>query len=595
MIVLTNEWHKGTMARAVPGARYSSEHGWVLDSVAPRSAAVALKLFPELNQHRELVEARDSLMSDLRPFDSATPWVKQTGTRLAVPQVRERVADQWSCPQCSYHVDVYGKKSDFDCTCPVHDVPLVQWRLFPYQEIDLAYADAVIEQHGAFYLGWERGLGKTLGTCVLLESLDVHAGLIVCPNTAKDSVWGEEVRRFCPWLEVIVLGNTAKKREQALMQATMLHDTGKPFVLVVHYEALAVIAGKEKYEGAGGKNKTRIGDGWKKLGIDWDLVVTDEDHRLSNPDTQMFRAARKVPHEKLLLLSGSIIQNELEELFSPHHRAFPDRYKSKWRDWNDRFLDYVENGFGKVCVGVKPNAVEPLRQELGVWLAYRRKEDELDLPPKHYVERRIPLTASQQKVYDQLRDECLAQLTDGSLVKAEAGVAMMTRLRQVATGLDLVGDVADSSKLDAALDDILDNPDSEFVMFSWYKAAVWSLEQRLIAKGVQCFAVTGDTPKDKRSEYVRRFNKGMERRVFIGTLATLGESVNLQRANNVGRLDRSFNPMLNVQAEDRCYRQGQKRSVTITDYIAKDTVDELHVMPLLASKEALRAAILGGA
>jgi SNF2 family DNA or RNA helicase len=53
--------------------------------------------------------------------------------------------------------------------------------------------------------------------------------------------------------------------------------------------------------------------------------------------------------------------------------------------------------------------------------------------------------------------------------------------------------------------------------------------------------------------------------VFIGTLSTLGESVNLQRACNVGRLDRAWNPMLNVQAEDRVFRQGQTRNVTITD------------------------------
>ncbi len=93
--------------------------------------------------------------------------------------------------------------------------------------------------------------------------------------------------------------------------------------------------------------------------------MSDEDHRLSNPDTQMARAYRKVPARRRLMLSGSIIQNHLEELYSPHARAFPDRFRSKWRDWNDRFLDYVENGYGRVCVGPQEGRIEEMRQVMG--------------------------------------------------------------------------------------------------------------------------------------------------------------------------------------------------------------------------------------
>src|SRR5581483_3330923 len=129
---------------------------------------------------------------------------------------------------------------------------------------------------------------------------------IVAPNTAKETVWAVELRRFCPWLDVFVLPNDKIKRER------MLRDVAKhpkPFVLVVHYEALAIVAG------ATGRGKA-LGDGWKKLGV-WDLFVADEAHRLKNPDAKMSRAAKKVPAAKRLALSGSIIENHLEELFSP--------------------------------------------------------------------------------------------------------------------------------------------------------------------------------------------------------------------------------------------------------------------------------------
>lgn len=597
-IVLTDDWHKGTMARAIPGAHYVKGKGWCLDEAEPRSAAIALRLFPTLaNAYPELVAARQELLRDVRPFDLATEWVKASGAVLDAPRVRARVADQWACQKCTFLHDVGAQGELIHLLCPRDPShgELVQWQLQKFQEIDLAFGEACLRQHRAFYMGWERGLGKTLGTCLLIDALDIQRTTVVAPNSAKDSVWRRELARFCPWLEVVVLGNSPTKRARALDRAADLAAAGSPYVLVIHYEALALLAGKKRIERDDGKASTRIGKGWDKL-PKAQLLVTDEDHRLNNLATQMAKAVKKVPHEMLLPLSGSIVQHHLEELYSPHHRAFPTRYKSKWRDWNDRFLDFAEGGYGKVCLGVRDDAIPTLQREMGAWMVYRRKEDELDLPPKRYVERRLPLTPQQRKAYEQLRDECMTVLDSGQVVAAQEGIAMLGKLRQIATGLELVGgrEWAHSNKLDAAVEDITDAADDDFVVFSWYKAGVTSLKARLESKGVECFAVTGDTPYGERDDLIARFQKG-EGRVFIGTLSTLGESVNLQRANQVIRLDRSFNPMLNVQAEDRVFRQGQRRNVTITDYISEGTVDELVVLPNLATKLALRAAILGGA
>lgn len=539
------------MARAVPGAYFHDERkAWVLDEPTPRAAIVALKLFPLLGrQHPELEELRRSMSRDVRPIDNATPF----GRRINAPRV-QRVLDH------------------------------LGWRLFDFQAIDLGYVEAVLHQHKGAYIGWERGLGKTLATCCLLDALDTKASLVVAPNTAKESVWATELRRFCPWLKVLVLPNSKAKRDRMLEAVKHLHAAGSPFVLVVHYEALAIIAGKQD---------GKLGKGWDKLGITWDLIAADEGHRLANPKAQMTKAFKKIPRDKCVMLSGSIIQNHLEELFSPLQALFPQSYRSKWRDWNDRFLDYVENGWSKVCVGVKPGCEEAMRTELGVFMVYRRKEDELDLPERTDRDVLVDLTPAQRKAYDQLVTECLTELEDGTRIKAQQGIAILTKLRQVATGLDLVSEqVTDSSKLDVAVEMILDGEDDDWVVFSWYKSAVHALAERLQAKGVESWVVTGDTPHATRAEHIERFQAG-ERRVFIGTLATLGESVNLQRANNAVFLDRSWNPGTNTQAEDRIYRQGQQRRTTITHLIARDTVDELNVLPTLANKESLRAAILG--
>lgn len=547
-VVLTKDYTKNAAARAVPGAFYDRDtKAFVLKDPTPRAAAVALRLFPAVGaDHPELVELRDTLAQDVRPIDNATAY----GKFVDAPNVTEqlhREAKDW----------------------------------YEYQGIDLGYLADVMRKHGAAYLGWERGLGKTVGACGLADELECERILVVAPNTAKRSVWEPDLQRWLPDHEVVVLRNVKNQRERDLGYVRQLADAQQPFVFVVHYEALDIIAGKR-------------GDGWTRLRLDFDIVIADEAHRISNPKAKMTRALKKIPTTYKLALSGSIIQNHAEELFSPLQWLFPKSYSSKWRDWNDRFLDYVDSGYSRVCVGVRIEMLDAMRQELGVFMTYRRKEDELDLPERTEETRFVELSPAQRKAYDDLRDSCIAELDDGSVVAAHDGLVLLTRLRQVATGLDLVsGELSDSSKLDLAVELITDNEDEAFVVFSWYKAAAYALEARLTNLGIPNFCVTGDVKHDLRSEYIKAFQSGTGR-VFIGTLSTLGESVTLHRASNAVFLDRSWNPGVNAQAADRIYRIGQTRPVTITHLVAKDTVDELRVQPVIQDKDALRRMILGG-
>jgi SNF2 family DNA or RNA helicase len=547
VIQLTSDYRQRRSAAAVPGSRFDRDlKAWVLDAPTPRSAAVALKMFPDLAiQHPELLELRSGLRRDVRPFDNAS-------------MVGLRITDSIDPALTPYE----------------------------YQDLDLGYVAEVLDRHGAAYIGWERGLGKTFATCCLIEALGCKRTLVVCPNTAKGPVWAAELRRFLPDHDVAVLPNGKAAREAMIANLQKYPPQGA-FVLVVHYEALAIIESNPL------GRKLKSGGGWKKLG-EWDLVVADEAHRLKNANTKMVKAIKKIPSRRRLALSGSIIENHAEELFSPLQWLFPDRYRSKWRDWNDRFLDYVEGPFGKICVGVKTEALGALRDELGRYMVYRRKEDELDLPERTEQTLLVELSEAQRNVYETLQLGCVAQLDSGELVAAEDGLVMLTRLRQIATGLGLVSDeLKDSTKIDVAMELITDNPDEAFVVFTWYKAAAHEISDRLSHKSIDHFVVTGDTKHADRTDYIERFQAG-EGRVFVGTLSTLGESVNLHRATNAIFLDRSWNPATNAQAADRIYRIGQTRPVTITHLVAKDTVDELNVQPALQSKEALRRAILGG-
>lgn len=553
-IILTQRMEQSQIARCIPGAYHDKDRkAWVMDpaGLTPRSATVALTLFPGAGvRYPILTHTRDKLIQDVRPFDNATPF----DTPVGAPLIRQRVQELYD-------------------TAP-------EGGLYRFQELDLGYLAEVLRQHGSAYLGWDRGMGKTIGALALREELDAHRTLIVAPNTAKAPVWLANVQEFLhdQVQHIEVLPNSKNKREQMLKWVRGWCDRDESCVLIINYEQLRII-GETSRE-------------WQKLGS-WDLVIADEAHRIKNPKAKMTRAIKKIPTKYKLALSGSIIMNHAAELFSPLQWLFPEQYKSMWRDWNDRYLDYIDGGFSRICIGIKLHKLEDLRRELGVFMVYRRKDDELDLPKRTDETLKVELTPKQRKAYDELRDYCLTQLDDGTNVVAADGLTMLTRLRQVASGLDLFGTgVEDSSKMDLAAE-IISDSDEAFVVFTWYKAAARAMHAKLEAMGIEAYVVDGDVPQHDRTTMIAEFQAG-QRQVFVGTISTMGESVNLFRANNAIFLDLSWNPGDNQQAADRIYRIGQDRPVTITRIVAANTVDETRVAPSVSNKEALRALILGG-
>src|SRR5690606_2826533 len=210
-VILTTEYRKRLLARAVPRAAWNpSARAWLLDRPTPRSAAVALQVFPELaSRYPVLVELRDSAASNVRPFDNATPY----GVEIGAPEVRAQLASE-------------GKS------------------LYTFQSVDLGYVAAVLEAHGGAYIGWSRGLGKTIGTFALMDELRTRRTLIVAPNTAKDSVWRDELAIRLPGVETWVLPNAKAKRERMVQGVRRRSKDAPPLALIVHYAALALIGGQ---------------------------------------------------------------------------------------------------------------------------------------------------------------------------------------------------------------------------------------------------------------------------------------------------------------------------------------------------------------
>jgi SNF2 family DNA or RNA helicase len=506
----------------------------------PTSAPVVAKLFPELGiTYTPPLPVRPILMSE----------------EVDLPR------DELLRVQKGINVDLYG-----------------------YQLNDCAYTMLRMAQDGGGYLAWDMGLGKTIGAIAVANALLATKVLVVCNQSAKGPVWRDEVltrstvaRRF------INIGGSKAARERAVRE---FNAEAGPCVAAVHPEALRLVVADLPAV---------------------DLVVFDEAHKLAKGAERgrevplFYKALKKIRTKYKLCLSGSVIVNSPADVFGALHWLFPKAYKNKWRDWNDRFLRFVDGYQGrKVFVDVRRDKLEEMRRELGTVMCVRYKDDELEgLPPVVERDLYVDLSPAQRRVYDEMAKRFMAELPDDTTIMATSVAVQMIRLRQIASGLDLMaGDVVDSTKLDLALELIAENAPKPTVVFCWHRAAVDALVSRLGAAGHRAVAVHGGVPQRDRDAAVQAFQSDPNVVAIVATIKTLGESVNLNRASDVVFVESSWTPVDMAQARDRVAgglrQKGRTGRVNVTRIVARDTVDQHRVLPALLNKQSMRNLILGG-
>lgn len=568
-IELTPDHRYRGRAMAVPGAYWSrARKAYAVDNPDARSASAIIALFPEvLITNPELLKIREAAYGTARPYDYA---------------------------------------SELNLSLDLPDGLDGGLRLYDWQDSDGGYLRAILERDKGAFVGWEPGLGKTVVAAAFIQKLEAQFTLVAARNDAKEAVWEAQLRDLLPNHEILVYPDSTRPTAQQKMRALLMHradtlarsgggsPTQRPIIFVIHYQAIRTIAGDKRTKHRDGTLTVSKagGDGWDALPT-WDLMIYDESHRLANynpnsrKNTQEGKALSRLRRRKVQLavnLSGSAVMNRPDDLFGQLHFLFPDRYRAKWADWNDRYVDYVMDGQRKLPIGWRLDKLEELRRELGVFMVYRKKSEVFDLPPLIHQDIELDLLPGQRRVYDQVRDEFWARLEEGG-IKAANAMDHLNKLRQIATAYDGV----DSAKLEYTVNELEEFSDYQFVVFTWYKRPGHLLAERL---GDDVVIVDGDVPQRHRPELLRRHADG-KARVLVGSIATIGESLNLQYMHEAIRLDRSYNPQVNKQTIDRLDRHGQETRVTLRDLWAKDTVDLLRVKPNLASKDSLRKAVFG--
>jgi SNF2 family DNA or RNA helicase len=328
----------------------------------------------------------------------------------------------------------------------------------------------------------------------------------------------------------------------------------------------------------------------------WHLVVLDEAQVIKSPDAKATKAVCQLDTRHRLCLSGTPIENNLQELWSEFAFLMPGLLGDR-KGFAKRFRTPIEKNNDAV------RRVQLIRRIRPFLLRRTKAEVATDLPPKHTILRRINLGPEQRELYETIRGtlydtvrEQIAGLSaaQGRIVVLDA----LLKLRQVCCDPRLVKlasarQVGSSSKLDGLLEMLEEMlPEGRRVLlFSQFTSMLDLIKPRLDAAGIRYVELRGDT-RD-RAEPVRAFEAG-EVPVFLISLKAGGRGLNLVSADTVIHYDPWWNPAAEDQASDRAHRIGQTKSVFVYKLIAADTVED-RIVALQQRKAQLAEIALGEA
>lgn len=416
-------------------------------------------------------------------------------------------------------------------------------RLRDYQKYGYQWFKTLAHYRLGGILADEMGLGKTIQSIAFLVSLlpDIRGSaspaLIVCPTSLMYN-WRRELERFAPMLRVRMVDGGESERRKALKELTGTD------VVIASYPLVR-------------RDAARFGE------IAFSAVVLDEAQAFKNDATQTAQAVKGLRARHRFALTGTPIENRLEELWSIFDVVLPGLFPDK-----KAFVDLPRDAIAK---RIRP------------FVLRRRKADVLkELPEKIETLQVSPLLPEQKKLYvaylATLRHESVKHLNAGDFRKQRIKIlAGITRLRQLCChpALFVDGYAGGSAKFDALMELVagLRSEGRRMLVFSQFTEMLGLIGRGLSDAEVPYFYLDGQTTASERVERCERFNTG-ERDVFLLSLKAGGTGLNITGADTVILYDLWWNPAVEQQATDRAHRIGQKRVVQVIRLLAEGTVEE---------------------
>ncbi len=437
----------------------------------------------------------------------------------------------------------------------IEDAPLpldLHATLRPYQRVGINWLSFMRDHQLGALLADDMGLGKTLQAITVMHGRT----LVVAPTSVLYS-WEDQIKRFRP--------NVTVCRYHGANRAL---DPEKQ-VLITTYALLRMEI--DLFES-----------------MEWDTIILDESQQIRNPESQVAQAAFRLKGCFRLNLSGTPVENSLEDVWSQLHFLNPGLLGSR-REFEESFAARIRDGDSERAAA--------LRRRVAPFILRRMKRDvERDLPPKTEVVLECELSEQERQIYNGVmaasRSEVMEHLESSRDLLSVLEVLL--RLRQACCHPALVpGQSAPTSSKIALLQESLESSISQghrALVFSQWTSLLDLVEPALNERGISWSRIDGAT--NDRGRIVADFQRPDGPSVLLLSLKAGGVGLTLTAADHVYILDPWWNPAVEDQAADRAYRIGQDRPVLVHRLVARDTIEE-RVLALQRSKRELGAAIVG--
>jgi SNF2 family DNA or RNA helicase/uncharacterized Zn finger protein len=388
----------------------------------------------------------------------------------------------------------------------------------------------------------DMGLGKTLQSIALLLSdkekqTEGKPSLILAPASLIYN-WKNELEKFAPSLRAEVMVGTPQERME------ILQGTIHPDVWITSYPTLRQDIDYYKQH-------------------EFSILILDEGQAIKNYATKTAKAVREIHADTRFALSGTPIENSIDELWSIFQTIMPDFFPNQ-----------------KVFRQLEPEKVAKMIQP---FLLRRVKKDVLkELPDKIETLHVSELTKQQKELYlaylERLKAETEESLQGEGFQKSRMKIlAGLTRLRQLCChpSLFLEDYKGNSGKLEQLMEIVLNAIENgrRILIFSQFTSMLRLISESFPKQNVNFFYLDGQTPSKERVELVNRFNNG-ESDVFLISLKAGNTGLNLTGADTVILYDLWWNPAVEEQAAGRAHRMGQKNVVQVIRLITKGTIEE---------------------
>lgn len=440
---------------------------------------------------------------------------------------------------------------------------LLKTPLYGFQSLGAVF----LACRGRSILGDDMGLGKTPQTLAAIELLARERGvrkvLVVAPASVKYQ-WEGEIRKFTDRSVQIIEGLKDVREDQYTQEA---------FFKLVNYEQVV--------------RDLDLLNAWSP-----DVVVLDEAQRIKNWESKTSKAVKKLRSRYAMVLTGTPLENRLEELYSIVQFVDDRRLGPAFEFLHEhRVLDEKGNLIGY-------RHLDRIREKLAPILLRRTRAEVLgQLPERTDSTRFVELANEQRAPYDEQRTN-LARLLSRPVLNdldRKRILACIVNLRLICDSTFLFDKTTNvSPKLDefaAVIDDLMSSGDHKAVVFSQWETMLNKAAEVLDSLGVGYALLHGGLqPKDRRA-VLEKF-KDEECRVFLSTDSG-GVGLNLQAADTVVNLELPWNPAVLEQRIARVHRMGQKRPVRAINFVTRGTIEE-RVMQAIEAKRLLFGSVFDG-